>query len=75
MKIKNENQGRPKLLKISEGQYEIIGGTEEDIQAAKQWANFWGHQIVARPKCRSPRFRIPPLLKYQRRAHFARRLG
>ena len=41
MKIKE-----PKLLKKSQGQYELIGGTEEDLEAAKQWASFWGYEIV-----------------------------
>jgi len=64
MNMKNEDQQQqPKLIRISQGQYEIIGGTDEDILAAKQWAKFWGHQIVSRPKCF--RRKIPPLFRYQ----------
>jgi hypothetical protein len=66
MKIKHGGT-EPQLIKLSQGQYELIGGTEEDIEAAKQWAEFWGHEIVCRPKRRSL---IPPLFKYQRHTLF-----
>ncbi len=66
MKIKNEDQQEhPKLLKTSDGHYEIIGGTDEDFQAALQWAEYWGHEIVSKPKCQGRKI-IPPLFKYQR---------
>jgi hypothetical protein len=68
MKIKH-GRTEPKLLKNSQGQYELIGGTEEDIEAAKQWASFWVHEMVCRSRCRRS---IPPLLKYQRHTLFVR---
>jgi hypothetical protein len=67
MTTKTEGNGQPKLLKKSPGQYELIGGTEEDVEAAKQWASFRGHEIVCRRKCRSL---IPPFFKYQRHTLF-----
>lgn len=70
MKIKNEDQKEhPKLLKIFDGHYEIIGGTDEDFQAALQWAEYWGHEIVSKPKCHGRKI-IPPLFKHQRRTLF-----
>jgi hypothetical protein len=60
MKIKHGRTEHPKLLKKSQGKYHLIGGTEEDLEAAKQWAEFWGHEIVCRPKCRRL---IPPLAR------------
>jgi hypothetical protein len=57
---KTEGTVHPKLLIIPQGQYELIGGTEEELEAAKQWAEFWGHEIVCRSKCRSL---IPPIFK------------
>jgi hypothetical protein len=45
MKIKH-GRTEPQLLKNSEGKYELIGSAEEDVEAAKQWASFCGHEIV-----------------------------
>ncbi|HEX3627477.1 MAG TPA: hypothetical protein VH280_18885 [Verrucomicrobiae bacterium] len=39
---------RATIVKISQGKYEIIGATPEEFVAAKQWASFWGHEIIAR---------------------------
>ncbi|HXC36045.1 MAG TPA: hypothetical protein VNV43_09240 [Candidatus Acidoferrales bacterium] len=64
MKIKtNDNPERATIVKISPGQYELIGGTPEELIAAKQWAAFWGHQIVARPGSGCRRLRIPPVTR------------
>jgi len=63
MKIETEDHEHPKLLKNSQRQYELIGDTEKDVEAAKQWAEFWGREIVCRPRCRRL---IPPVFKYQR---------
>jgi hypothetical protein len=69
MNIKtNDDHSRATFLKVSHGQYELIGGTPEELLAAKQWAAFWGHQIVTRTKCR--RMRIPPLFRFHRVIQF-----
>jgi hypothetical protein len=50
--------------KIPQGQYELIGGTPTDLQAAKAWAAFWGHEISPQMrKCGPGRNRIPATFK------------
>jgi hypothetical protein len=36
MKIETEGREHPKLFKNSPGQYQLLGWTEEDVEAAKQ---------------------------------------
>jgi len=63
MKTKH-GRTEPKLLKKSQGKYQLIGGTEEDIEAAIQWAEFWGHEISPQlRKCGPGRNRIPATFK------------
>jgi hypothetical protein len=70
MKIKtHDHPNRAAIVKISPGQYEISsGGTPEELLAAKQWAAFWGHQIVVRRGCRIPL--IPPSFRFRRTIRF-----
>jgi hypothetical protein len=69
MKMKtNEHHNRAAIVKIADGQYEVIGATPEELIAAKQWASFWGHQILPRENRRIQRrrLRIPPAFRFLR---------
>ncbi|HEY1786767.1 MAG TPA: hypothetical protein VGJ73_01360 [Verrucomicrobiae bacterium] len=59
---------RGTIVNISSGQYELVGGSPEELVAAEQWAAFWGHQIVPRSKCRRPL--IPPASRFRRTIRF-----
>ncbi|HEV2454627.1 MAG TPA: hypothetical protein VGY98_10210 [Verrucomicrobiae bacterium] len=69
MKVKtSEHHNRAAIVKIADGQYEVIGATPEELIAAKQWASFWGHKIVSRENCHRQRrrLRIPPAFRFLR---------
>ena len=62
--------GDAKLVKLPNGQHELIGGTDQDRTAAFEWASLFAHEIVfthfhreAKPLVRRgvPR---PPLWKW-----------
>ena len=38
--------GQAKLIKLANGQHELIGGTEADRGAAFEWASLIAHEIV-----------------------------
>ncbi len=38
--------GQAKLIKLANGQHELIGGTEADRAAAFDWASLIAHEIV-----------------------------
>ena len=38
--------GQAKLIKLANGQHELIGGTEADRVAAFEWASLVAHEIV-----------------------------
>jgi len=38
--------GQAKLIKLANGQHELIGGTEVDRAAALEWASLIAHEIV-----------------------------
>jgi len=53
-------------LKRSAARHELIGGTDGDFTAAKEWASLFAHDIV---------FSRPVKQEQQRRFSFAARLG
>jgi hypothetical protein len=38
--------GEAKLVKLPNGQHELIGGTDTDRTAAFEWASLFAHEIV-----------------------------
>ena len=38
--------GQAKLVKLPNGQHELIGGTDQDRTAAFEWASLFAHEIV-----------------------------
>jgi hypothetical protein len=38
--------GQAKLVKLPNGQHELIGGTDSDRTAAFEWASMFAHEIV-----------------------------
>ena len=38
--------GRAKLVKLPNGQHELIGGTDADRAAAFEWSTLFAHEIV-----------------------------
>ena len=38
--------GEAKLLKLPNGQHELIGGSDNDRTAAFEWASLFAHEIV-----------------------------
>jgi hypothetical protein len=38
--------GQAKLVKLTNGQHELIGGTDRDRTAAFEWASLFAHEIV-----------------------------
>jgi hypothetical protein len=38
--------GQAKLVKLPNGQHELIGGTDTDRTAAFEWASLFAHEIV-----------------------------
>ena len=38
--------GQAKLVKLPNGQHELIGGTDSDRTAAFEWASLFAHEIV-----------------------------
>ena len=38
--------GEAKLVKLPNGQHELIGGTDQDRTAAFEWASLFAHEIV-----------------------------
>jgi hypothetical protein len=38
--------GQAKLVKVPNGQHELIGGTDSDRTAAFEWASLFAHEIV-----------------------------
>ena len=38
--------GRAKLVKLPNGQHELIGGTDADRAAAFEWTSLFAHEIV-----------------------------
>jgi hypothetical protein len=38
--------GQAKLVKLPNGQHELIGGSEADRTAAFEWASLFAHEIV-----------------------------
>jgi hypothetical protein len=38
--------GQAKLVKLPNGQHELIGGTDRDRTAAFEWASLFAHEIV-----------------------------
>jgi len=38
--------GRAKLIKLANGQHELIGGTDADRASAFEWASLIAHEIV-----------------------------
>jgi hypothetical protein len=52
------------LIRRANGRHELIGGTDGDFTAAKEWASLFAHDVVfSRP------------VKRERRFSFAARLG
>ncbi|MEI7807593.1 MAG: hypothetical protein WCJ07_03805 [Verrucomicrobiota bacterium] len=38
--------GRAKLVKLPNGQHELLGGTDDDRAAAFEWSTLFAHEIV-----------------------------
>ncbi len=38
--------GQAKLVKLPNGQHELIGGTDQDRTTAFEWASLFAHEIV-----------------------------
>ena len=38
--------GQAKLVKLPNGQHELLGGTDRDRTAAFEWASLFAHEIV-----------------------------
>ena len=38
--------GHAKLVKLPNGQHELLGGTDQDRTAAFEWASLFAHEIV-----------------------------
>ena len=38
--------GQAKLVKLPNGQHELIGGTDQDRATAFEWASLFAHEIV-----------------------------
>ena len=38
--------GQAKLVKLPNGQHELIGGSDQDRTAAFEWASLFAHEIV-----------------------------
>jgi hypothetical protein len=38
--------GRAELVRLANGQYELIGGTDADRAAAFEWTSLFAHEIV-----------------------------
>lgn len=47
-----EQFGQAKLVKLPNGQHELIGGTDSDRTAAFEWASLFAHEIVFTHFCR-----------------------
>ena len=44
--------GQAKLVKLPNGQHELLGGTDADRTAAFEWASLFAHEIVFTHFCR-----------------------
>ena len=58
--------GNAWLIRRANGRHELIGGTESDFTAAKEWISLFAHEIV---------FSRPVKKPQQRRLCFDRQLG
>ena len=58
--------GNAWLIRRANGRHELIGGTDGDFTAAKEWASLFAHDVV---------FSRPVKREQQRRFSFAARLG
>jgi len=57
--------GQAKLVKLTNGQHELIGGTDADRAAAFEWSSLFAHEIVF------THFHREPMSLVRRVAHFA----
>ena len=51
--------GQAKLVKLPNGQHELLGGTDADRTAAFEWASLFAHEIVFTHFCREADVRRP----------------
>lgn len=52
--------GQAKLVKLPNGQHELIGGTDADRSAAFEWASLFAHEIVFTHFLREDKTRARP---------------
>jgi len=52
--------GQAKLVKLPNGQHELIGGSDSDRTAAFEWASLFAHEIVFTHFCREAESRSHP---------------
>ena len=52
--------GQARLVKLPNGQHELIGGTDADRAEASEWASFFAHGVTFGPARTSPPDRRPP---------------
>ena len=52
--------GRAKLVKLPNGQHELIGGSDKDRTAVFEWASLFAHEIVFTYFCREAESRSRP---------------
>jgi hypothetical protein len=62
--------GDAKLVKLPNGQHELLGGSDSDRAAAFEWVSIFAHEIVfmhfhreADTRCRSRKILFPPRLQ------------
>ena len=52
--------GQAKLVKLPNGQHELIGGSDADRAAAFEWTSLFAHEIVFTHFCRENKSRCRP---------------
>lgn len=62
--------GAARLVKLPNGQHELLGGSANDRAAAFEWVSLFAHEIVfthfhheANTRCRSRKILFPPRLQ------------